>query len=333
MGGKIGRREFVGRTVAAGAGAAVLGQKAALGQASGGKSVVVRAVRDDAVAGKKPNPAVVKKMVHAVVMKLAGKSTPAEAWKQYVKPSDVVAVKINCLFGKGACTHPCVTSAVVEGIRMAGVPADKIIVWDRGSKDLEKSGYSVGKIDGVAYTGVDGDWEDEPTRFHTCDGRFAKILTQKCTALVNVPVLKTHVLSGITFSMKNHFGSFHNASAAHGGRSGRKVHGGMCDPFIAELNALPCIRNKTRLIVADALLPVANKGPQARAESTYAEKAIMAATDTVAIDYVGMKMLDAQRKKMGLEGLEESGSAVCVFTAGAKGLGACDMSKIDLVTV
>jgi len=332
MSGKLGRREFVGGTLATGVGAAVLGRKAAMAQAAGGKAVVVKAVRDNAVSGTKPNPKVVSEMVHAVVMKLSGKSSPADAWKCYVKPDDVVAVKINCLFGRGACTHPCVTSAVVEGIRMAGVPADKIIVWDRGTKDLEKSGYEVGKIDGVTYTAVDGDWEEEPTRFHTCDGRFAKILTQKCTALVNVPVLKTHGLSGITFSMKNHFGSFHNAGAAHGNRKDRKVHGGMCDPFIAELNSLDVIRNKTRLIVGDALLPVANKGPQARADATYAEKAIMAATDTVAIDYVGIKMLDAQRKKMGLEGLEESGSAKCVFTAAEKGLGPADMSKIELVT-
>ncbi len=332
MSGKLGRREFVGRTLATGVGAAVLGQKAALGQASGGKAVVVRAVRDDAVSGTKPNPKVVSEMVHAVVMKLAGKSSPADAWKCYVKPDDIVAVKINCLFGRGACTHPCVTSAVVEGIRMAGVPADKIIVWDRTTKDLEKCGYQVGKIDGVAYTGVDGDWEEEPTRFHTCDGRFAKILTQKCTALVNVPILKTHSLAGITFSMKNHFGSFHNAGAAHGNRKDRKVHGGMCDPFIAELNNLDVIRKKTRLIVGDALLPVANKGPQARPDATYPEKAILASTDTVAIDYVGIKMLDAQRKKMDLEGLEESGSAKCVFTAAGKGLGPADMSKIELVT-
>jgi len=332
MSGKLGRREFIGRTVATGVGAAVLGQKAATAQAAGGKAVVVKAVRADAVSGTKPNPKVVSEMVHAVVMKLSGKSSPADAWKCYVKPDDVVAVKINCLFGRGACTHPCVTSAVVEGIRMAGVPADKIIVWDRTGKDLEKCGYQVGKIDGVAYTGVDGDWEEEPTRFHTCDGRFAKILTQKCTALVNVPVLKTHSLSGITFSMKNHFGSFHNAGAAHGDRKERKVHGGMCDPFIAELNRLDVIRKKTRLIVGDALLPVANKGPQARPDATYPEKAILASTDTVAIDYVGIKMLDVQRKKMGLEGLEESGSAKCVFTAAEKGLGPADMSKIELVT-
>jgi len=332
MSGKLGRREFIGRTVATGVGAAVLGQKAAMAQAAGRKAVVVKAVRAGAVSGKKPNPAVVKEMVHAVVMKLSGKSSPADAWKCYVKPDDVVAIKINCLFGRGACTHPCVTSAVVEGIRMAGVPADKIIVWDRTTKDLQKSGYEVGKIDGVTYTAVDGDWEEEPTRFHTCDGRFAKILTRQCTALINVPVLKTHVRSGITFAMKNHYGSFHNAGAAHAGRGKPAVHGGTCDPFIAELTALDVIRKKERLIVADALLPVANRGPMAQPKFTYAEKAIMAAVNPVAIDYVGIKMLDAQRKKMGLEGLEESGSAVCVFTAAEKGLGPANMSKIDLVT-
>ena len=332
MSGRLGRREFIGRTLATGVGAAVLGHKAALGQASGGKAVVVKAVRAGAVVGKEPNPKVVREMVHAVVMKLSGKSSPADAWKCYVKPDDVVAVKINCLFGKRASTYPCVTSAVVEGIRMAGVPADKIIVWDRGSKDLEKAGYQVGKIDGVTYTAVDGDWEEEPTRFHTCEGRFAKILTRQCTALVNVPILKTHVRSGITFAMKNHYGSFHNAGSAHAGRGKPAVHGGTCDPFIAELTALDVIRKKERLIVADALLPVANRGPMAQPQFTYAEKAIMAAVNPVAIDYVGLKMLDAQRKKMGLPGLEESGSAVCVFTAAEKGLGPADMSKIDLVT-
>jgi len=332
MGTKMARRDFLGGTIAAGVGAAVLGRQEALAQAAKPKAVVVKAVRDNAVVDSKPDPKVVREMVHAVVMKLSGKSSPADAWKCYVKPDDVVAVKINCLFGRGASTHPYVTSAVVEGIRMAGVPAEKIIVWDRGSKDLQKAGYQVGKIDGVTYTAVDGDWEEEPTRFHTCEGRFAKILTRRCTALINVPILKTHVRSGITFAMKNHYGSFHNAGNAHAGRGKPAVHGGTCDPFIAELTALDVIRKKERLIVGDALLPVANKGPMVQPQFTYAEKAIMAAVNPVAIDYVGLKMLDAQRKKMGLEGLEESGSAKCVFTAAEKGLGPADMSKIELVT-
>ncbi|MEA3367022.1 MAG: DUF362 domain-containing protein [Planctomycetota bacterium] len=327
----LDRRAFLGRTAAAGVGAAVLGRRAFGQGGAGGKSVVVKAVRDTAVRDKKPDPKVVREMVHAVVMKLSGTSSPEAAWKTYIKPDDTVGVKINCLFGVGACTHPCVTEAVVEGVRLAGVPPEKIIVWDREDKHMTNSGYKVGKIDGVLYTGVNGDWEDEPTDIHTCKGRLAKILTRKITALVNVPILKTHGLAGVTFSLKNHYGSFHNPREAHGGRGSRKSHGGLCDPFIAEVNALPVIRKKTRLIVADALRPVANGGPQARPRYTYDEKAIMAGLDPVAMDTVGMKMLDAWRTKKDYPSLEETGSAVSIVTAAEKGLGVGDMSKIEIV--
>jgi len=330
MGSTLDRRGFLGRTAAAGAAAAVLGKQAFGQGGSGGKSVVVKAVRENAVQGEKPDPKVAREMVHAVVMKLSGQSSPEAAWKTYIKPDDVVGVKINCLFGVGACTHPCVTAAVVEGVRMAGVPADKIIVWDREDKHLEKSGYTVGKIDGVTYTGVGGDWEDEPTAIHDCKGRLAKILTRKITALVNVPILKSHVRSGITFCMKNHYGSFHNPGAAHGGGP-KTVHGGTCDPYIAELTALDAIRKKERLFVCDALRPVANRGPMVQPRFTYTENTIMAGLDPVALDVVGLKMLDAQRKKMNLPSLEETESARCVFTAAKKGLGEGDMSRIEIV--
>ncbi len=330
MGNSIDRRQFMGRTAAAGVGAAVLGQRA-FGQGGSGKARVAKAVRPNAVKDKKADPKVAREMVHAVVMKLSGQSTPEAAWKTYIKSDDVVGIKINCLFGVGACTHPCVTAAVVEGVRMAGVPAEKIIAWDREDKHLEKSGYKVGKVDGVLYTGVNGDWEEEPTAIHDCKGRLAKILTRKITAMVNVPILKTHSLAGVTCSLKNHYGSFHNPGAAHGGRSGRKEHGGMCDPYIAEVNALPAIREKTRLIVADALRPVGNRGPQVRPRHTFDEKAIMASLDPVALDTVGMTMLDAWRAKQNMPSLEETGSAVSIATAAKKGLGVGDMSRIEIV--
>jgi len=327
----LDRRQFMGRTAAAGIGAATLGRQVFAQGGAGGKAVVVKAVRETAVRDKKPDPKVAREMVHAVVMKLAGKSSPEAAWKTYIKPDDTVGVKINCLFGVGACTHPCVTAAVVEGVRMAGVPPEKIIVWDREDKHMEKSGYKVGKIDGVLYRGVNGDWEEEPVDIHTCKGRLAKILTRKITALVNVPILKTHVLAGVTFSLKNHYGSFHNPGAAHGGRGERKAHGGVCDPFIAAVNALPVVRKKTRLIVADALRPVGNKGPAAQPRHTYDEKAIMAGLDPVAMDTVGMKMLDAWRAEQKMPSLEKTGSAVSITTAAKEGLGVGDMSKIEVL--
>lgn len=319
MAGKMDRRQFLGASVAAGVGAMALRQVPALGAEAGAKSVVVKAVRDDATADKKPNAAVVKEMVHAAVCKLAGKTKPEDAWKQFVKPDDVVAVKINCLFGLGAATHPEVTAAVVEGIQMAGVPADKIIVWDREDKHLEKSGYTVQRGDGVKFIGVNGDWEDQPAESLTCKGRLAKILTQQCTALINVPILKTHAIAGMTQALKNHYGSFHNPGDAHGNA---------CDPFIAEVNALDPIRKKTRLIVADALLPVADGGPHARPEWTWEYKAVMASVDPVAIDAVGLKILNEQRAKLNKPPIKVK----CIATAAGKGLGVADLARIEVVS-
>ncbi len=32
---------------------------------------------------------------------------------------------------------------------------------------------------------------------------------KECDALINIPVLKSHMMAGITFAMKNHYGSFY----------------------------------------------------------------------------------------------------------------------------
>jgi uncharacterized protein (DUF362 family) len=316
------RREFIGTSVAAGVGAWTLsqGQHEARAEEAKGKSIVASTTRNDATKEKKPNAPAVKEMVNAVVCKLSGKAKPEEAWGTFVKKDDVVAIKINCLFGVTASTWPEVTAAVVEGCKMAGVPENKIIVWDRSTKEMEKSGYTCSAGPGVRTIGVDGAWEEEPTAISTCQGKLAKILTRECTALINLPILKTHVIAGITMSMKNHYGSFHNPKDAH-------ANG--CDPFLAELNALDCIRKKTRLIVCDALLPLPDKGPQARPELTWAYNTIMASLDTVAIDYVGVKILDEQRKTLNLPPIEPK--CKCIQTAAAKGLGVADMSKIEIV--
>jgi len=316
------RREFIGRTVAAGIAVAALGRGRLTAEEAKAKSLVVKAVRDDATKDRKVNAAVVREMVHATVCRLAGKQKPEEAWATFLKKDDVVGIKVSSKFGVGSATHPEVAAAIVEGCRMAGVPDDKIIVWDYEDKHLAISGYTINRGPGVKYIGVNNDWEDQPTAIHTCQGRLAKVLTREITALVNAPILKSHPITGFTNALKNHYGSFHNPSAAHG--TG-------CDPFMAHLNNLPAIRGKTRLIVSDVLMPVAERGPGPAPQFTWEYKGILAAADPVAIDYVAMKILDEQRAKIQKPPAESK--AKCLFTAAQMGLGAADPARIDLVTV
>ena len=316
----IDRRHFIGAVTAAGVGvAAVAGtSRSALSQ-DAPKARVIRIRRPDAVDdADKVNAAVVKGMVDQSVAKLAGKNSAEEAWKSLFGAGDVVTVKVNCLFGPGACTHREVTEAVVAGLLTAGVPADKITVWDRAAGDLIKCGYELNDGPGVrcAATG----WDAESTQSGSFNGPLATVLSDPAvTAIVNVPVLKSHSIPGMTLAHKNHYGSFKNPGDHHGNG---------CDPYLTDLNALPCIKDKTRLIVADALRPVGEGGPSAQPQHTWSYGGILAASDPVAIDAVGTEILDEWRATRNMEPLRPK--ARFLDTSAQAGLGIADLSRIEL---
>jgi len=269
----------------------------------------------------------VRQLLAKAVISFTGAKTEEEAWKKLFKPTDVVGLKINCLFGIGASTRPEVTMAVAEGIMKAGVKPENIIIWDRSNADLSKSGYTI-NVDGpgVRCYGTDPvvGYDDQPMRSGSFSGRLSKILTRQITALVNIPILKDHSIAGMTLAMKNHYGSHDNPGDHHGGN---------CLPA-ADLNSLPPIREKTRLIVADLLRPQCNGGPGLRAQFAWDYGGIMVGTDPVAVDTVGLQILEARRKEMGLPSLEEAGRPPRHVSAAAKiGIGQGDPSKIKIVNV
>ena len=222
-------------------------------------------VRDPAVltpAGDADvDTAVLARMLDQGVARLTGHSDARAAWRSLFTPEDVVGVKINCLFGRGACTQPAVAHAGAAALVASGVKPSNVIIWDRSTGDLLKSGYTISKEgDGVRVLANDGVWEDEPTVQGQISGRLTRILTRDITALVNVPFMKDHGMAGVTGAMKNHYGSFDNPG---------RCHANHCDPYLADLNEIPVIRRKTRLIVMDALRPQADGGPPLRRDALW----------------------------------------------------------------
>jgi uncharacterized protein (DUF362 family) len=316
------RRAFLATAGAAVVGWLSGGGAAAAAEAVGpGKSRVVRVRRPQLFAHGEIPARATAEMVHAAVKALAGETDGAAAWHRFIKPEDLVGIKINSLFGPGASTHLEVIEAVIAGCQAAGVPPERIIVWDRSTAELSRAGYPVGRDGrGVKWLGTDRDYEPQPTVAGSFKGRLSRLLTQRITALINVPVLKTHNVAGLTLALKNHYGSFHNP-ADH--------HANGCDPYLADLNGLAVIRGKTRLIIADALFPIAEGGPQARPQYTWPYGAILAATDPVALDFVGLQILEARRRTLGLEPI---GRRVrYLATAAARGLGTNDPRRIEIV--
>ncbi len=337
---KFNRRQFIARATAAGAGLSAIGFSAcgvrtaeSQGQLAGppptpaGKSKLVLAKDEQSVGDDgMVNADVVAEMLGRSMMEFTGAGSSKDAWGGLFSSDDIVGVKINCLFGFGASTHPEVTTAVVAGLISGGVKAENIIVWDREDKHLLSVGYEINRDGpGPRYYGVNGDWEDEATKHRSINGRIAKVLSQGITALVNVPILKDHGISGITAAMKNHYGSFDNPN---------KHHGNHCDPYVADFNSLDVVKEKTRLLVCDALLPVANGGPKARPEHTWAYKGLMVGQDPVAFDYEGSRIIEARRAEIGLPSLVEADKPpLQLASAAALGLGTKDPEYIDLVEV
>jgi uncharacterized protein (DUF362 family) len=287
-----------------------------------GKSKVVLVTDKSLLPNDKIDQKIAERMIGQAITKLTGKNNGPDAWKSLFSPTDVVGIKVNCLFGKGVSTHPEIAYDVVTGLTMAGVKPDNIIIWDRSTGDLVKCGYIPNKGQGVKVLADDGDWGDEykSGAFH---GRLSKIITQKITAIVNVPILKTHGMAGISCALKNHYGSFDNPGAAHGDG---------CNPWLADLNALPQIKDKTRLIIVDAARPQCDGGPGLDTKVQFNYFSILAGKDPLAIDRIGLEIINEQRKKTGKPELT-AGRLKWFASATKTGVGVSDLSKIDLIRI
>ncbi|HIE52925.1 MAG TPA: DUF362 domain-containing protein [Armatimonadetes bacterium] len=327
MSEKLTRRDFLRKSATWGAIAWGLGEYGLPASAAPAGRAKVVLVKDPRVLrGGKIDPSVVEEMLRRGILALSGAKSVEEAWRSFFRPKDVVGLKLNCLFGPGASTHPEVTMAVVKGVQLAGVKPENILLWDRSDGDLRKSGYRLNRAGpGVQCYGTGGDYEPEVTRHRSFHGRLSKILTRKITALINVPILKDHRIAGITAAMKNHYGSFNNPNEHHDNN---------CDPYIADLNSLPVIQEKTRLIVCDALQPIPEGGPRFSPRFRWDYAGLLLSTDPVALDYCGWRIIEERRREVGLRPLKQVGRPPRQLASAAKlGLGTNDPHRIELVQI
>jgi uncharacterized protein (DUF362 family) len=140
-----------------------------------------------------------------------------------------------------------------------------------------------------------------------------------------VPVLKDHDLSGVSLGMKNFYGAIHNPN---------KYHDYNCDPYIADLNAHPLIAEKLRIVICDGLKGQYHGGPASRPQWAWPAGVLLVGGDPVAVDRVGLELIERKRKEAGMDSLKDAGrEAKYIFTAAERGLGIGDMEKIERVDI
>jgi uncharacterized protein (DUF362 family) len=307
------------------------------GVPAGEKSKVVL-VRHPAVvdADGKVEATLLQEILDKAITTFSGRSTVADAWRQYFSPDDVVGLKINTLGlanvkGTDYTRHfSAFNQAVASGLRRAGIKDQNIVVWDRSEEEMTEAGLAIQKDPGgirvianKATRRGPGDYAETAYPVGGLTSRVSRILAEVCTSFINIPVPKTHGNAVFTCSLKNHYGTIDNPG---------QMHANACtNPGIAEVNAIPIIRKKEKLVVSDALLIVTEMGPRWDRRYIRPFGGVLVGTDPVAVDAVALKILDDQREKDGMERIAPRVPHLAL--AEKLGLGKSRLEDIDLVAI
>ena len=146
---------------------------------------------------------------------------------------------------------------------------------------------------------------------------FSNLVTKEITKLINIAVLKHNEDSGVTWATKN---------IALGVTTNKvRFHIDYCAKSIPEILAMPCLKDKMVLHIGEAakISTVSVAGAQVAFDNR-----IFFSRDPVAMDRLGLDILEEKRKEHNLESIRDI--ATHVATCARKGLGTDDLKKIEL---
>lgn len=327
-GGKIDRRKFLKIMAAGATGAAFYGipqieVRATSKYPHWGKVVVVK--DDKATEGQKVNQSVIKNMLTEAINVL----TDGGGWNSLFpnfKLGENVAIKVNCI-ARRMSTHWEIIEEIINGLKEVGFRPQDITVYDTFSFLLQAPKYELKtdpgnlRVMGADQLKVPYD-QGKPFDMQGNPAYLSRILTE-ATYIINAPVLKEHFEAGLTFALKNHVGSVDNAKKLfhEPPEPGNFIHaflgrGKPKQDRIALINAAPDIKEKTKLIVGDALFGIYQRGPDGSPQFTY--NGLIVGTDPVAIDHQARKIINEERIKRDLSPIK----AEHIEIAAQLGLGA-----------
>jgi hypothetical protein len=270
------------------------------------------------------SPEALREMLDVSIIELTGLDDARDAWALLFSPDERIAIKVNAFTSSIIWTHVPLVTAVTDCLQEAGIPAEQIVIFDYTTSELEKAGFAINEDGpGVRCYGTESNYTQEGA-VRGRDIELSDILLE-CDALINIPVLKSHMLAGISFAMKNHYGSIRSPAFLHNDIGNA----------LAELNALSPIKDRTRLIVGDALTACL------RWRAWYPDWAtdqvgdsILLSFDPVAADTIALQTLGQFLTDEGDESrpaLLEMSATRWLESSAELGLGTNDPANMDLI--
>ncbi len=298
-------------------------------------------VRDpSAVTGFNVAPVRARAMIAAGLEQLTGQTNEAAAWQQIVSSNDVVGIKVSTLAAPLRVTSQAVLDAIAAGLRLAGVPATNIIVFDRDPQKLaiaeyQANGFRLESIIGGA--GFDADasmespvvgkliWGDldfgKPEPLSTLS-HLPVLVTRTITKLINVPVLMEHEVTGLA-------GCLYNLSLGMADNARRfEQFGQRGDPAIAQLCELPAVRKKLVLNICDAFVAGYAGGPAFKPQYAWPYGGVYLSRDPVALDMYCLDLLEAKRREEKIPSVGANASHI--LTAVRLGVGQTNATLVEV---
>ena len=257
-----------------------------------------------------PQPTAIREMVREGIIRFAAKPNVAEAWRSLVSTQDTIGLKVHSAPGRTSGTRPAVVGAFIETLLEAGIPASRIVIWDRRDVDLRLAGFhELGERYGVTVTGAIDEGFDEKHSYEAAllgklvygDVEFgrkgegvgrksyvSKLLTQKITKIVNITPLLNHNFAGVS-------GALYGLAMASVDNTLRFEESQRLATAVPEIYALPEVGDHVILNVVDALICQYQGEERSLLHYSTALNELWFSSDPVAVDVLAVQELEREK--------------------------------------
>ena len=317
-----------------------------------------------AIINDEYQPETVSRMIERGLTELTHAGNLVESLREFFEPGDVVGIKVNGVGRPYVISDASVVRTLISGLNGVGIPNRDVVLYERTKASFDGAGFAQWVPEGVrwmngseTYHNIQLDMEgydrdvymemplvhpeyreeyrvDDP---HIRRSYVCKWLSQRVNKVINLCVLKHHQSAGVTLALKNmSHGFVNNVNRSHASTTANA-----CGIFIPAVVDLPIIREKVMLHILDGVKGAYHGGPGGKVgKYTWAHNTMYFATDPVALDKTGWRVIDEKRAEVGVPSIallkpdEDSNWLNCqvehIELAGNMGLGVFDDEKIRL---
>jgi uncharacterized protein (DUF362 family) len=260
-----------------------------------------------AIVRNRVSQPIVRQMLEHAMEELTQEKSAQAAWAKFIKPNDIVGIKINPSGAPACCSSPEILREIISSVQRVGVPARNILVYDRYSYEMDIGSYQALLPPGVRIVGIQdafvgasgydpniycaanffGEWE---TRSY-----MASIVSEVVTKIINVPTMKDHSAAGVTGALKNlAYGTFNNVARTH------RAPYSFTNPLIGLMCTVEPLRSKSVLHIMDGMRQVWHGGPLTQVQDFIDQTGtLLVATDPVALDTIELEAIEKKRRERG----------------------------------